>query len=55
MYEKSLILKHAVYHNNSHIYDTVLVSVITKCSGFNSAGHKNYTRSFKIVYLKVDF
>jgi len=28
------------------------VFVITKCSGFNSAGYKNYTRSFKIAYLK---
>ena len=26
--------------------------VITKCSEFNSAGYKNYTRRFKIVYLK---
>jgi hypothetical protein len=40
---------------NSHIEDTVLVFVITKCSGFKSAGYKNRTRSFKIVYLKVDF
>ena len=52
MYENSLILKHAVYHYNNHIYDTVLDFVITKCSVFKSAGYKNCTRSFKILYLK---
>jgi len=55
MYKKSLILKHAVYHYNNHIYDAVLVLVITKCAGLKSAGYKNCARSFKIVYLKVDF
>lgn len=55
MQENSLILKHAIYNYNNHIYDTVLVFVITRHSAFKSAGYRNCTRSVKIVYLKVDF